>query len=186
MSIVLRWSLGFCCLKSRFIFHYFHTEALALIPCHHKQEILWIKGNFHCNFSNFTFLLYFTNFLVIVMEQGKIWENILKSWIFQMNTDWYLCYSSSYPWITRSFWKIRSIFILSFIQGALLLKYSKKSELWTAQETVAYLGDYLHVTKKGRQRNAFWVHHLHQEETLGRYCLKTYIIMYNGLICPFC
>ncbi|XP_036045304.1 alpha-protein kinase 1 isoform X2 [Onychomys torridus] len=52
--------------------------------------------------------------------------------------------------------------------NALLLKYSKKSELWTAQETVVYLGDYLNVKKKGKQRNAFWVHYLHQEETLGR------------------
>ncbi|KAM8764495.1 alpha-protein kinase 1 [Rhynchonycteris naso] len=58
--------------------------------------------------------------------------------------------------------------------SALLLKYSKKSELWTAQETVAYLGDYLSVKKKGRQRNAFWVHHLHQEEILGRYVGKEY------------
>lgn len=57
---------------------------------------------------------------------------------------------------------------------ALLLKYSKKSELWTAQETAVYLGDYLEVTKKGRQRNAFWVHYLHQEETLGRYVGKAY------------
>ncbi|EPQ20012.1 Alpha-protein kinase 1 [Myotis brandtii] len=57
---------------------------------------------------------------------------------------------------------------------ALLLKYSKKSELWTAQETAVYLGDYLRVTKKGRQRNAFWVHYLHQEETLGRYVGKEY------------
>ncbi|XP_060042189.1 alpha-protein kinase 1 isoform X3 [Erinaceus europaeus] len=58
--------------------------------------------------------------------------------------------------------------------GALLLKYSKKSELWTAQETIVYLGDYLEVKKKGRQRNAFWVYHLHQEETLGRYVGKEY------------
>ncbi|KAG8519417.1 Alpha-protein kinase 1, partial [Galemys pyrenaicus] len=57
---------------------------------------------------------------------------------------------------------------------ALMLKYSKKSELWTAQETIVYLGDYLNVKKKGRQRNAFWVHHLHQEETLGRYVGKEY------------
>ncbi|KAL2780765.1 alpha-protein kinase 1 isoform 2, partial [Daubentonia madagascariensis] len=57
---------------------------------------------------------------------------------------------------------------------ALLLKYSKKSELWTAQETAVYLGDYLTVKKKGRQRNAFWVHHLHQEEILGRYVGKEY------------
>ncbi|XP_076998646.1 alpha-protein kinase 1 isoform X2 [Tamandua tetradactyla] len=58
--------------------------------------------------------------------------------------------------------------------NALLLKYSKKSELWTAQETAVYFGDYLKVKKKGRQRNAFWVHHLHQEETLGRYIGKEY------------
>ena len=70
-------------------------------------------------------------------------------------------------------WKIRSIFFIFYFTDALLLKYSKKSDLWTAQETVVYLGDYLKVKKKGRQRNAFWVHHLHQEETLGRYCLKT-------------
>ncbi|XP_054550533.1 alpha-protein kinase 1 [Talpa occidentalis] len=57
---------------------------------------------------------------------------------------------------------------------ALMLKYSKKSELWTAQETIVYLGDYLNVKKKGRQRNAFWVHHLHQEEILGRYVGKEY------------
>uniref|UniRef100_A0A8C2LKB9 Alpha-kinase 1 n=1 Tax=Cricetulus griseus TaxID=10029 RepID=A0A8C2LKB9_CRIGR len=58
--------------------------------------------------------------------------------------------------------------------NALLLKYSKKSELWTAQETVVYLGEYLKVKKKGKQRNAFWVHYLHQEEILGRYVGKEY------------
>ncbi|XP_021102300.1 alpha-protein kinase 1 [Heterocephalus glaber] len=58
--------------------------------------------------------------------------------------------------------------------NALLLKYSKKSELWTAQETAVYSGDYLNVKKKGKQRNAFWVHYLHQEETLGRYVGKEY------------
>ncbi|XP_034527259.1 alpha-protein kinase 1 isoform X7 [Ailuropoda melanoleuca] len=68
--------------------------------------------------------------------------------------------------------------------NALLLKYSKKSELWTAQETVVYLGDYLNVKKKGRQRNAFWVHHLHQEETLGRYVGKEYKEQ-KGLWCHF-
>ncbi|XP_038610838.1 alpha-protein kinase 1 [Tachyglossus aculeatus] len=57
---------------------------------------------------------------------------------------------------------------------ALLLKYSKKSEQWVAQETVVYLGDYLSVEKKGKQRNAFWMHFLHQEETLGRYVGKEY------------
>ncbi|XP_075400026.1 alpha-protein kinase 1 [Tenrec ecaudatus] len=58
--------------------------------------------------------------------------------------------------------------------NALLLKYSKKSELWTAQETAVYLGDYLNVKKKGKQRRAFWVHYLHQEEILGRYVGKEY------------
>ncbi|XP_063165915.1 alpha-protein kinase 1 isoform X2 [Candoia aspera] len=57
---------------------------------------------------------------------------------------------------------------------ALLLKYSKISGLWTAQETAAYVGDYLSVAKKGKQRNAFWIHFLHQEETLGRYVGKEY------------
>ncbi|XP_019512141.1 PREDICTED: LOW QUALITY PROTEIN: alpha-protein kinase 1 [Hipposideros armiger] len=57
---------------------------------------------------------------------------------------------------------------------ALLLKYSKKSELWTAQETAVYLGDYLNVKKKGQQRNAIWVHYLHQQEALGRYVGKEY------------
>ncbi|XP_012860320.1 alpha-protein kinase 1 [Echinops telfairi] len=58
--------------------------------------------------------------------------------------------------------------------NALLLKYSKNSELWTAQETAVYLGDYLNVKKKGKQRRAFWVHYLHQEEILGRYVGKEY------------
>ncbi|XP_027693219.1 alpha-protein kinase 1 isoform X2 [Vombatus ursinus] len=58
--------------------------------------------------------------------------------------------------------------------NALLLKYSKKSKLWTAQETAVYFGDYLVVKKKGKQRNAFWIHLLHQEEILGRYVGKEY------------
>lgn len=58
--------------------------------------------------------------------------------------------------------------------SALLLKFSKKSGLWTAQETAVYIGNYLNVTKKGKQRNAFWIHFLHQEETLGRYVGKEY------------
>ncbi|XP_043917484.1 alpha-protein kinase 1 [Protopterus annectens] len=57
---------------------------------------------------------------------------------------------------------------------ALLLKYSKKSDLWTAQETVIQLGDYLRCDKKGVQRNAFWIHFLHQEESVGRYVGKEY------------
>ncbi|XP_068259657.1 alpha-protein kinase 1 [Nyctibius grandis] len=58
--------------------------------------------------------------------------------------------------------------------SALLLKYSKKSGLWTGQETAVFIGDYLNVAKEGKQRNAFWVHFLHQEESLGRYVGKEY------------
>ncbi|NXD86390.1 ALPK1 kinase, partial [Halcyon senegalensis] len=58
--------------------------------------------------------------------------------------------------------------------SALLLKYSKKSGLWTGQETAVFLGDYLNVAKEGKQRRAFWIHFLHQEESLGRYVGKEY------------
>ncbi|KAJ7327034.1 hypothetical protein JRQ81_016793, partial [Phrynocephalus forsythii] len=64
--------------------------------------------------------------------------------------------------------------LLHQTHSALLLKYSKKPGLWTAQETAVYTGDYLSVAKKGKQRNAFWIHFLHQEETLGRYIGKEY------------
>ncbi|KAJ6668824.1 hypothetical protein lerEdw1_012309 [Lerista edwardsae] len=64
--------------------------------------------------------------------------------------------------------------LLQKAHSALLLKFSKKSGLWTAQETAVYIGDYLNVAKKGKQRNAFWIHFLHQEETLGRYVGKEY------------
>ncbi|NXY48392.1 ALPK1 kinase, partial [Ceuthmochares aereus] len=58
--------------------------------------------------------------------------------------------------------------------SALLLKYSKKSGLWTGQETTVFIGDYLSVAKEGKQRSAFWIHFLHQEEILGRYVGKEY------------
>ncbi|XP_075607077.1 alpha-protein kinase 1 isoform X1 [Balearica regulorum gibbericeps] len=58
--------------------------------------------------------------------------------------------------------------------SALLLKYSKKSGLWTGQETAVFIGDYLNVAKEGKQRSAFWIHFLHQEESLGRYVGKEY------------
>uniref|UniRef100_A0A663MLS0 Alpha kinase 1 n=1 Tax=Athene cunicularia TaxID=194338 RepID=A0A663MLS0_ATHCN len=61
-----------------------------------------------------------------------------------------------------------------FPHTALLLKYSKKSGLWTGQETAVFIGDYLNVAKEGKQRSAFWIHFLHQEESLGRYVGKEY------------
>ncbi|KAM4710585.1 alpha-protein kinase 1 isoform 1-T3 [Discoglossus pictus] len=60
------------------------------------------------------------------------------------------------------------------VYNALHLKFSKKCELWTAQETSVYFGEYVTVSKPGKQRNTFWIHFLHQEETLGRYVGKEY------------
>ncbi|MBN3272270.1 ALPK1 kinase, partial [Polyodon spathula] len=62
------------------------------------------------------------------------------------------------------------IFLL--FSASILLKYSKISGLWTAQETEVYIGASL--GQKGKQRSVFWVHFLHQEETLGRYVGKEY------------
>lgn len=53
----------------------------------------------------------------------------------------------------------------SCVQGALLLKFSKSTGLWTGRETNIYIGDYL---DEGKQRKAFQVQFLHQEELLGR------------------
>ncbi|XP_069834601.1 alpha-protein kinase 1 isoform X2 [Dendropsophus ebraccatus] len=69
--------------------------------------------------------------------------------------------------------------------NALLLKFSKQSELWTAQETVVHVGDVVGVKKKGRHRTAFWVHFLHQDETLGRYIGKAYQ-KHKELLYHFC
>ncbi|XP_036403574.1 alpha-protein kinase 1 [Megalops cyprinoides] len=56
--------------------------------------------------------------------------------------------------------------------SALLLKYSKVSGQWTARETKVHIG--APMDKEGKQRTAFWVKLLHQEETLGSYVGKTY------------
>ncbi|XP_075056603.1 alpha-protein kinase 1 isoform X2 [Mixophyes fleayi] len=58
--------------------------------------------------------------------------------------------------------------------NALLLKFSKQSELWTAQETVVHFGEDVDVKNEGKQRKAFWIYFLHQDETLGRYVGKAY------------
>ncbi|KAM9329520.1 alpha-protein kinase 1 [Gastrophryne carolinensis] len=57
---------------------------------------------------------------------------------------------------------------------ALLLKFSKNSGLWTAQETLVHFGKKVNVNKEGKQRDAFWISFLHQDETLGRYVGKAY------------
>ncbi|XP_067847072.1 alpha-protein kinase 1 [Heptranchias perlo] len=58
--------------------------------------------------------------------------------------------------------------------SALLFKYSKKTDTWTAQETLVYIGKPLAVDKVGAQRTALEIRFLHQEEILGRYVGKQY------------
>ncbi|GCB77878.1 hypothetical protein scyTo_0019330, partial [Scyliorhinus torazame] len=58
--------------------------------------------------------------------------------------------------------------------SALLLKYSKRNDTWTAQETLVYIGKPLVVDKIGAQRIALEMRFLHQEEILGRYVGKQY------------
>uniref|UniRef100_A0AAY4A8B6 Alpha-type protein kinase domain-containing protein n=1 Tax=Denticeps clupeoides TaxID=299321 RepID=A0AAY4A8B6_9TELE len=55
--------------------------------------------------------------------------------------------------------------------GALLLKYSRATSLWTARETNVFIGECM---QKGSQRKAFQVQFLHQEEILGSYVGKEY------------
>lgn len=51
-----------------------------------------------------------------------------------------------------------------------------------------FIGDYLNVAKEGKQRSAFWIHFLHQEESLGRYgpgrflkqCLSVLLLCKSG------
>ncbi|XP_038648108.1 alpha-protein kinase 1 isoform X2 [Scyliorhinus canicula] len=58
--------------------------------------------------------------------------------------------------------------------SALLFKYSKRNDTWTAQETLVYIGKPLVVDKIGAQRIALEMRFLHQEEILGRYVGKQY------------
>ncbi|XP_076866648.1 alpha-protein kinase 1 [Brachyhypopomus gauderio] len=59
--------------------------------------------------------------------------------------------------------------------SALVLKYSKATDMWTACESSVYVGDFLKVDVKGGQRQAFWVQYLHQELLLGSYVGKEYL-----------
>lgn len=56
---------------------------------------------------------------------------------------------------------------MSYLLGALHLKFSKATGLWTARETCAYIGEPMGM--EGKQRAAIWVQFLHQEERLSRY-----------------
>ncbi|KAG8592930.1 hypothetical protein GDO81_000676 [Engystomops pustulosus] len=93
----------------------------------------------------------------------------------------------SHSWLLK---RLENTGVFSFKESqkthnALLLKFSKKSELWTAQETVVHIGKHVDVGKKGKQRNAFWVYFLHQDETLGRYIGKAYK-KHKELLYHFC
>lgn len=55
---------------------------------------------------------------------------------------------------------------------ALLLKYSKKSELWKVQETAVYVGDYLNVRKKSRQKKCFLASSSSSRRNSGEVLLK--------------
>ncbi|XP_060720182.1 alpha-protein kinase 1 [Tachysurus vachellii] len=59
--------------------------------------------------------------------------------------------------------------------SALVLKYSKTTDSWTACETIAYVGEVLKMDVEGRQRQAFRVQYLHQELLLGSYVGKEYL-----------
>ncbi|MBN3315468.1 ALPK1 kinase, partial [Atractosteus spatula] len=71
--------------------------------------------------------------------------------------------------------KYTGVFKPKMLRGthnALLLKYSKASDSWSARETQVHIG--ASTGKKGKQRSAFWVQFLHQEEVLGSYVGKEY------------
>ncbi|KAM9836432.1 alpha-protein kinase 1 isoform 1-T2 [Aulostomus maculatus] len=57
--------------------------------------------------------------------------------------------------------------------GALHLKFSKVTGLWTARETCVFIGQPMGM--KGKQRTAIWVQFLHQEERLSSYVAKDYL-----------
>eukprot|EP00062_Callorhinchus_milii_P012078 gi/632958718/ref/XP_007895199.1/ PREDICTED: alpha-protein kinase 1 [Callorhinchus milii] len=63
---------------------------------------------------------------------------------------------------------------LKNVYTALLFKYGKKTDTWTAQETLVYIGKPFSVEKAGAQRTALEIRFLHQEQILGRYVGKQY------------
>uniref|UniRef100_A0A8C3JAE4 Alpha kinase 1 n=1 Tax=Calidris pygmaea TaxID=425635 RepID=A0A8C3JAE4_9CHAR len=112
----------------------------------------------------------------VVFMPGRTKEEILDARFLRDNDYTQLLAGVEHNWLVQRLtptgvFKAKQ---LRKAYSALLLKYSKKSGLWTAQETVVFIGDYLNVEKEGKQRSAFWIHFLHQEESLGRYVGKEY------------
>ncbi|NXN10599.1 ALPK1 kinase, partial [Indicator maculatus] len=111
-----------------------------------------------------------------VLVPGRTKEEILDARLLRDDDYVQLLAGVEHNWLVQ---RLMPTGIFKFKQlrkaySALLLKYSKKSGLWTGQETAVFIGDYLNVAKEGKQRNAFWIHFLHQEESLGRYVGKEY------------
>ncbi|XP_052538370.1 alpha-protein kinase 1 isoform X1 [Tympanuchus pallidicinctus] len=112
----------------------------------------------------------------LVFTPGRTKEEILDARILRDDDYMQLLAGVEHNWLVQrlmptGMFKSKQ---LHKAYSALLLKYSKKSGLWTGQETSVFIGDYLNVAKEGKQRNAFWIHFLHQEESLGRYVGKEY------------
>ncbi|XP_060102901.1 alpha-protein kinase 1 [Heteronotia binoei] len=149
------------------------------LTSHHSSSSLksWCKSSqFSSSFSeleNSSFLNSSGSSFCFI---GKTKEQVLQARNLSNEDYERLLSGAEHTWLVERL-KNTGLFKPKFLHkaySALLLKYSKKSGLWTAQETAVYIGDYLNVAKKGRQRNAFWIHFLHQEETLGRYVGKEY------------
>nr|XP_056711685.1 alpha-protein kinase 1 [Euleptes europaea] len=150
-----------------------------ILTSHHSSSSLksWSRSSqFSSSFSELenSSLLNSSGSSFFFIERAK--EEVLQA--RNLSNDDYerLLSGAAHTWLVERL-KNTSLFkpkLLHKAYSALLLKYSKKSGLWTAQETAVYIGDYLRVAKKGKQRNAFWIHFLHQEETLGRYVGKEY------------
>ncbi|XP_035671622.1 alpha-protein kinase 1-like isoform X2 [Branchiostoma floridae] len=62
------------------------------------------------------------------------------------------------------------------VHKALLHKYDPFNDRWESENTLVYLGDPLLLSddKKGKQRDAFFVQYISQEEAMGRYVGKRY------------
>uniref|UniRef100_A0A8C0BQP2 Alpha kinase 1 n=1 Tax=Buteo japonicus TaxID=224669 RepID=A0A8C0BQP2_9AVES len=112
-----------------------------------------------------------------VFMPGRTKEEILDARFLRDNDYMQLLAGVEHNWLVQRLMPtgiFKSKQLRAVLWTALLLKYSKKSGLWTGQETAVFIGDYLNVAKEGKQRNAFWIHFLHQEESLGRYVGKEY------------
>ncbi|XP_072261817.1 alpha-protein kinase 1 isoform X2 [Pyxicephalus adspersus] len=109
---------------------------------------------------------------VVLQAQQK--EQILQARSLDVTDYERLLSGVSHEWLMKRL-EHTGVFNFKLVQktnNALLLKFSKKSELWTAQETLVSFGR--DTKKEGKQRKAFWISFLHQDETLGRYVGKAY------------